>query len=223
MRKVATVATVATVLLVVLGFVADRAVATVAERTITDRLEQSFPEASSVETSIHGIPVLTQVLRGSLDHVTVTLRGVPSGSGATIDSAVVDLRDVSTSSPRTAQRVEVRAEVTTAELQRALGDSWRIEPDGDAFAVEWTGGLPVRARVVPVVRDGKLALDLASVSVLGVRVEGSAVPAAVTEQLAALAGSVGTLPLGLVPAAVTVTPQGVELVATGTDVDLESA
>jgi hypothetical protein len=222
-RKVATVATVATVLLVVLGFVADRAVATVAERTITDRLEQSFPEASSVETSIHGIPVLTQVLRGLLDHVTVTLRGVPSGSGATIDSAVVDLRDVSTSSPRTAQRVEVRAEVTTAELQRALGDSWRIEPDGDAFAVEWTGGLPVRARVVPVVRDGKLALDLASVSVLGVRVEGSAVPAAVTEQLAALAGSVGTLPLGLVPAAVTVTPQGAALVATGTDVDLESA
>lgn len=223
MRKFATVAAVVAVLLVVLGFVADRAVATVAERTITDRLEQSFPEASSVETSIHGIPVLTQVLRGSLDHVTVTLRGVPSGSGATIDSAVVDLRDVSTSSPRTAQRVEVRAEVTTAELQRALGDSWRIEPDGDAFAVEWTGGLPVRARVVPVVRDGKLALDLASVSVLGVRVEGSAVPAAVTEQLAALAGSVGTLPLGLVPAAVTVTPQGVELVATGTDVDLESA
>ncbi len=223
MRKVASVVAIVAVLLVVLGFAADRAVAAIAERTVTDRIEQSFPGAASVETSIHGVPVLTQVLRGSLDHVTVTLRGVPSGSGPTIDSAVVELRDVSTASPRTARSVEVRAEVTTAELQKALGDAWRIEPDGDAFAVEWTGGLPVRARVVPVIRDGKLALDLASVTVLGVRVDGSAVPAAVTDQLAALAGSVGTLPLGLVPESVTVTPQGVELVASGTDVDLESA
>jgi hypothetical protein len=222
-RKAAIVVAVLGVLLVVLGIGADRAVAAVAERTISDRVAQSVPGATSVETTIHGVPILTQVLRGSLDHVTVTLHGVPSGSGPTIESAVVELYDVSTSSPRTAARVAVTAEITTAELQRVLGDAWRIEPDGDAFAVEWTGGLPVRARVVPVVRDGKLALDLESVTVLGVRVDGSAVPAAVTDQLAALAGSVGTLPLGLVPASVTVTPRGVELVATGTDVDLESA
>lgn len=223
MRRATTVVAVVAALLLAIGFAADRAVAAVAERTITDRIEQSVPGASSVETSIHGVPVLTQALRGSLDHVTVTLRGVPSGSGPAIDSAVVDLYDVTTSSPRTAGRVEARAEVTTAELQKSLGDTWRIRPDGDAFAVEWTGGLPVRARVVPVVRDGKLALDLESVTVLGVRVGGSSVPAAVTEQMSALAASVGALPLGLEPTAVTVTPRGVELVATGTDVNLEAA
>jgi hypothetical protein len=222
-RRAATGVAVLALVLVVLGFVADRVVAAVAERTITDRIAQSFPGSSSVATSIHGVPVLTQVLRGSLDHVTVSLGDVPSGSGPTIDSAVVDLYGVSTSSPRTAQRVEVSAEITTAELQKALGDAWRIEPDGDAFAVEWTGGLPVQARVVPAIRDGKLALDLESVTVLGVRVDGSSVPAAVTERIAALAGSVGTLPLGLVPTSVAVTPRGVSLTATGTNVDLESA
>ncbi len=130
---------------------------------------------------------------------------------------------MSVASPRTAQRVEVRAEVSTAELQKVLGDAWRLRPDGDAFAVAWTGGLPVEARVVPGVREGKLVLDLESVTVLGVHVEGSSVPTAVTDQIASLASSVGRLPLGLTPTSVAVTPDGVELVATGTDVDLEAA
>jgi hypothetical protein len=223
-RKVV-VAVAAVVVLLVLAFVVtDRVVAATAERAITDRIGQSVPGAASVETSIHGVPVLTQALRGSLDHVTVTLAGVPSASGGpTIDSAVVDLYGVSVGSPRTAQRVEVRADVSTAELQKVLGDAWRLRPDGDAFAVAWTGGLPVEARVVPGVRDGKLVLDLESVTVLGVHVDGSSVPTAVTDQIASLASSVGRLPLGLTPTSVAVTPHGVELVATGTDVDLEAA
>lgn len=212
------------VLLGVLAVVADRAVAAVTERAVSDRIAQSVPGASSVQTSIHGVPVITQVLRGSLDHVTVTLTDVPSGTGGpTIDSAVVDLFGVSVASPRTAQRVEARAEVSTTELQRVLGNSWRIRPDGGAFAVTWTGSLPVQARVVPGVRDGKVVLDLESITVLGVQVDGSAVPTVVTDQVASLAASVGKLPLGLTPTSVTVTPRGVELVATGTDVDLETA
>lgn len=224
MRKVVLVVAAVVVLLGVLVVVADRAVAAVTERAVSDRIAQSVPGASSVQTSIHGVPVLTQVLHGSLDHVTVTLTGVPSGAGGpTIDSAVVDLFGVSVASPRTAQRVVARAEVSTDELQKALGGSWRIRPDGDAFAVAWTGGLPVEARVVPRVRDGKVVLDLESVTVLGVHVDGSSVPAAITDQVAALADSVGKLPLGLTPTSVTVTPQGVELDATGTGVDLEAA
>ena len=223
MRKLAAIVAVVAVLLVLLGFGADRATAVVAERTISDRIARSLVGVSSVSTSIEGIPVLTQVAHGSLDHVRVVLSGVPSGSGPTIDSVVADLYGVSTSSPRTAQRVEAQADVSTAELQRLLGDSWSIAPDGDALAVRWTGGLPLEARVVPSIRDGRVALDLESVTVLGVHVDGSAVPAAVTDRINALAGSVGRLPLGLTPTAVSVTPTGVRLGASGTDVDFETA
>ena len=214
---------VVALVLVVLGVVADRAVAAVAERTITTRIEQSVTGASSVTTSIAGMPVLTQVARGSLDHVTVTVTDLATGTGPAIASAVVELYDVSTSAPRTAQRVEATAEITTAELQKALGDSWTISPDGDAFAVRWTGGLELAARIVPAVRDGKLALDLQSVTILGVSVDGSLVPAAVKDRVAEVASSVGDLPFGLVPSTVAVTPNGVRLAATGTDVDLEKA
>ena len=51
--------------------------------------------------------------------------------------------------------------------------------DGDALAVTWTGGLQLAALIVPSVRDGKLVLDLASVTILGVSVDGSLVPLAI--------------------------------------------
>lgn len=223
MKKAAVITTVVLLVLAVGGAGADRATTSVAERAITDRIEQSFHGASSVSTSISGVPILTQVARGSLDHVTVTLEGVDTGKGLVLQTVVAELYDVTTSTPRTAARVVARADIATAELQKQLGDAWTITPDGDAFAVRWSGPLPVTARVVPTVRDGKLALDLASVSVLGVSVEGSAVPTAVTDRINALAASVGALPLGLTPTSVSVTPAGAQVVATGTDVDLESA
>jgi hypothetical protein len=222
-KKAVSITAVVLLVLLVVGGLADRVTANAAERTITDRIEQSFHGASSVSTSISGVPILTQVARGSLDHVTVTLGGVDSGKGLVLDTVVADLYDVSTSSPRTAARVVAQADIATAELQKQLGDTWTITPDGDAFAVRWSGPLPVTARVVPTVRDGKVALDLDSVTVLGVSVDGSSVPAAVTDRINALAGSVGELPLGLTPTSVTVTPTGARLVAAGTDVDLESA
>jgi hypothetical protein len=222
-RKLAVVVSVLALVLVVLGVVADRAVAAVAERTISDRIAESVTGASSVSTSIAGLPVLTQVARGSLDHVTVTVSDLATGTGPTIGSAVVDLYAVSTSSPRTAQRVEATADISTAELQKALGESWTIAPDGDAFAVRWTGGLELAARIVPAVRDGRLALDLESVTILGVSVDGSLVPAVVTDRVAAVASFMADLPFGLVASSVAVTPHGVRLVATGTDVDLEKA
>jgi hypothetical protein len=222
-KKAVAITAVVLLIVLVVGALADRVTANAAERTITDRIEQSFHGASSVSTSIAGVPILTQVARGSLDHVTVTLGGVDTGKGLVLESVVADLYDVTTSAPRTAARVVAHADIATSELQKQLGDAWTITPDGDAFAVRWSGPLPVTARVVPTVRDGKLALDLDSVTVLGVSVDGSSVPAVVTDRINALAASVGALPLGLTPTSVTVTPTGARVVATGTDVDLESA
>jgi hypothetical protein len=222
-KKAVAITAVVLLIVLVVGALADRVTANAAERTITDRIEQSFHGASSVSTSIAGVPILTQVARGSLDHVTVTLGGVDTGKGLVLESVVADLYDVTTSAPRTAARVVAHADIATSELQKQLGDAWTITPDGDAFAVRWSGPLPVTARVVPTVRDGKLALDLDSVTVLGVSVDGSSVPAVVTDRINALAASAGALPLGLTPTSVTVTPTGARVVATGTDVDLESA
>ena len=211
------------VVLALLAFGADRAVAAAAERTITDRVSQSFPTATSVSTDIVGSPVLLQVARGSLDHVRVVMAGVPAGEGLTLETVDVDLYAVSTSAPRTASTVEAQAHVSTATLKSALGDSWVVTPDGTSLVVTYSGGIPVEAHITPVVRGGKLALDLDSVSVLGISVDGSNIPSAITERITRLAGSFATLPLGLTLTSVTVTPTGVDLLAHGSDVALEGA
>lgn len=223
MKKVLTIVAVVVVLLGVVGIGVDRAAASVAERTISEKIAQEFAGAGSVSTQVHGVPLLTQAATGSLDHVTVSLTGVQVDAGLALDSVDVELYDVSTSEPRTAASVEARASVSTAVLQAKLGDEWDVATDSGALVVSAASGLPVSARVVPVVRDGALAFDLESVSVLGLEVDGANVPGAIKDRVTALAGSIGALPLGLAPQSVVVTADGVDLVAVGTDVALESA
>ena len=73
---------------------------------------------------------------------------------------------------------------------------------------------------MPAVSGGKLTLSLASVSALGVSIDGSQVPSAVTDRIDALASSLTALPLGLTLDSVKVTPSGVDVVAEGTHVVL---
>jgi hypothetical protein len=204
-----------------LAFGADRAVAAVVASTISDRVTAELPGLTAADTRIEGVPVLTQVAHGSLDHVVVRLTGVPTAGGLTLESVGVDLYDVSTSAPRTAGSVDAVAHVTTAALQAEVGDRYVLRPDGDGLVVSLAGGLPVLARLKPVVENGTLRLALVSVTVLGIEVSASRVPQALIDRVTALAGSVGTLPLGLTPTAVTVTPTGVDVTAHGTRVALE--
>lgn len=208
--------------LLALVVVGDRVAASAAERTIADRVAADLQGATGVTTTIHGVPVLTQVAKGSLDQVTVTADQVPA-SGLTLDDLTVELYGVSTTSPRTADRVDATASVSTEQLQAKLGSDWTVKVDGDALvaSTQALGLLPVEARVVPTVRDGKLALDLDKVSVVGVEVQGDSVPSAVHERIDALVSSVGALPLGLTLTGVDVTPAGVTLQASGTDVALQ--
>lgn len=223
MRKTVVVVVSVLVVLGLVAVVADRVVAAVAERAINDRVAQIVPGATSVSTRIVGVPVLTQVVRGSLDHVQVSLTGVPAGSGLALDTVDVDLYGVTVLAPRTATTVTARAHASTAALEAALGDGWTVTPDGTALVVARTGLIPIEARVTPVVRDGALALDLGSVTVLGVIVDAANVPSTITSRITSLTRSFGALPLGLVPTAVTVTPTGVDLAATGSQVALEAA
>ncbi|MGE0818947.1 MAG: DUF2993 domain-containing protein [Candidatus Nanopelagicales bacterium] len=219
MRRGAVVAVVAVLVLVVLAVVGDRAAVAVAQSKVSEQVSAELPGARDVTTTITGFPALTQVLRGSLDHVVVTARDVPTERG-TLDSVVVDLYDVTTSAPRTAGTVEATAVVPLALLHEGLGDSWDLSVVGDALKAEFTGAVYASATVVPVVSDGRISLDLRSFSLLGLEVSGDSVPEFVTRALNDMVGTVGDLPFGLTPTAVTVTPQGVEVVARGTDVPL---
>lgn len=219
MKKAVTI--VAAVLLVLFGLlvVADRGAVAVAQNAISERVQQELPGAASVETEIEGFPVLTQAARGSIDHVTVRMREVPTEQG-TLDSVTVDLYDVTTSEPRTAGRVEARAVVPIDVLQAKLGDSWKVEVDGDALTASFTGAVPASATVVPVVEDGAISVDIRTITLLGVDIAGDSIPGFVTEALQGLVGSIGPLPFGLEPDSVEVTPYGVEVVASGDDVAL---
>lgn len=222
MKKVLVIVGLVLGVLVVLGVVGDRVAASIAERTISERVAADLSGATGVQTQIHGVPVLTQVATGSLDHVTVTAGSVPA-DGLTLDDVTVELYGVSTGSPRTADSVDVTASVSTAQLQAKLGDGWTLRADGDGLvaSTQALGLLPVEARVVPTVKDGKLGLDLDKVTVLGAEVSGDSVPSAVHQRIDALVGSVGDLPLGLTLTGAQVTPTGVTLHATGTDVPLQ--
>jgi hypothetical protein len=219
-RRGPVIALVALLALVVLAVIGDRAAVAVAQSTVSERVAAELPGATDVSTSIEGFPALTQVLRGSLDHVVVTAADVPTDRG-TLDSVVVDLYGVSTSSPRTADRIEATAVVPLDMLQAQLGDSWELSVDGDALTAEFTGTVSASATVVPVVADGRITLDLRSFSLLGLEVSGDSVPDFVTSALNDMVGSVGELPFGLTPTSTTVTPEGVVVAASGTDVPLE--
>lgn len=222
MKKVAIVVGILLALLAVVGVGVDRAAAAVVERTVSERIGAELGGSGSVSTQVHGVPLVTQAMRGSLDHVSVQMTDVPATTDLTLGRVDVELYGVSTTEPRTADSVDAVATLSTEELQGALGDTWAVRTDGADLVVSVASGLPVEARVTPSVRDGAVVLDLASVTVLGLEVSGDSVPAGIRDRVSALAGSVGELPFGLVPQSVLVTPAGLELRATGTDVDLES-
>ena len=219
MKKLLIVVVVVILLAVVGALVADRAAASTAEQQITSAVQTQLPGATGVSTQVSEVPVLTQLASGRLRHVTVSMLTLPS-SGVRLDDVIVDVHDVTTSTPYTAARVQATATISTAELSKQLGSDWTLRTDGDALVATWNGFLKVDARIAPSVSDGKLTLRLASVSALGVSIDGSQVPAAVTDRINALASSVAALPLGLTLTSVQVTPAGIDLVADGSQVVL---
>jgi hypothetical protein len=218
-KKLVIVVLALVVALALVGVVADRALASGAESRITAAVEDHLPGATGVTTQVSDVPVLTQLATGSLSHVTVSMLTLPS-TGATLDDVIVDLHDVTTSTPYTADRVQATASITSQQLATQLGSDWTVRTSGDAVVATWHGFITVDARLVPSVSAGKLTLTLASVSALGVSIDGSQVPSAVTDRIDALTSSLTALPLGLTLDSVKVTAAGVDVVAEGTHVVL---
>lgn len=222
MKKVLAVVGVVLAVLVVAVVVVDRAGAAIVERQVSQSISSEVAGVGSVDTQVHGVPLITQALGGSLDHVTVDLTDVPATEKLTLDTVQVELYDVTTTSPRTAAKVDAVATLGPQALAAELGDAWKVSTADGALVISLASGLPAEARIVPTVRDGAIALDLQSVNVLGIEVSGDSIPDVVRNAVSGLAGSIGELPLGLEPQSIAVTPAGLELRATGTDVDLEA-
>jgi hypothetical protein len=221
MKKVVIVIASIVAVLAALLVVGDRAAVAVAQNQVTEAVERELPGATGVSTTIHGFPAVTQVIGGSLDHVTVTASDVASEAG-TVDSVVVDLYGVSTGTPRTADTVDASAVVPLSTLQAQLGDGWEISVEGQSLRAKSTGALPVEATVVPTVTDGQVGVEFQTFTLLGVEVAADKVPEFVTTALKGMIGDVSTdLPFGLAPTSVEVVPEGVAVSAKGTDVPLQ--
>jgi len=212
---------VSALVLLGLAFAGERvAAATVANR-ISAAVTDAVPGIGSVSTSIEDGLVAPQLAKGSLSHVKVDMTDVPLQGGMALSAVNVDLTNVSTASPRTAERVLARATLTTDQIQKFLGDAWKVTPTGDSLAIATTGVLPITGTVQPVVEAGKLNLNLTAVTILGVHVDPANIPSVIKDRLNGLTAGFGALPLGLKLSSVAVTPAGVDLIADGSNVTLD--
>jgi len=209
------------IVLVGLAFVGERFAAATVANKISAAVTDAVPGIGSVSTSIEDGPVAPQLVKGSLSHVKVTMNGVPLQGGMSLGDVVVDLTDVSTSSPRTAKTVTAHATLSTDQIQKMLGDAWKVTPHGDTLQIATTGALPITGTVQPVVEAGKLTLNLTGVTILGISVDPANIPSAIKDRLNGLTAGFGSLPLGLQLSNVTVTPAGVDITADGTNVTLD--
>ena len=111
--------------------------------------------------------------------------------------------------------------LSTTQIQKLLGDAWKVTPQGDALQISTSGALPITGTVQPVVQSGQLTLNLTDVTVLGIHVDPANIPAVIKDRLNGLTAGFGKLPLGLHLSGVTVVPSGVNITAAGSNVNLE--
>jgi hypothetical protein len=213
---------VAGIVLAALAFGGERFASAAVANRISSAVSAAVPGIGSVSTSIEDGPVTPQLAKGTLSHVKVTMNDVPLQGGMALSKVDVDLTNVSTSSPRTAGTVVAHATLTTDQIQKLLGDAWKVTPQGDSLNIATTGALPITGTVQPVVQEGKLNLNLTGVTVLGVQVDPANIPAIIKDRLNGLTAGFGSLPLGLELSTVAVTQAGVDLTANGANVTLDN-
>ncbi|MEZ5118146.1 MAG: DUF2993 domain-containing protein [Candidatus Nanopelagicales bacterium] len=209
--------------LVVLLAIVDRGVATAAARAISDGVAEAGCASASISTELHDFPLLTQLARGRLNRVTVTLDDVRD-RGAPLDSVVLDLYDVSTSQPRTAGRVELVATVSPADLRAVAGRGWDVAVgDGALVVTGMDDSTPVQFRLAPRFAEGRLRFDLRDVLLFGSPVAGDRIPTEIVDAVSRLDSDLQDLPFDLDPTDVRVEQAGLVVRAAGTDVDVNGA
>ena len=220
MRRLVVVLLVLTGLLVVL----DRVALHLAEKSVAEQARTSAGLSTTPKVTAHGFPFLTQVLRGRYDRIDVQLTDLDRGGvrmkelDATLREARVPLSDVLSGKVDRipVASLDATALVTFAELAHRSGIvGVSMEPEGDKVRV--TGrvtvlGQSVRASALSRVtlKNGRIALKAVSFTLLG---------QSTPSLMSGLTGAfdvlvpVGTLPYDLTLTDLTVTQQGLRLVA----------
>lgn len=219
------------VIAVVLGgiFVAvDRAAVYFAESEAEGRIQFTGADAGSTDVSIKGFPFLTQVVGSELDQVDVELTGIrtnAAGRTLTISEIRAQLHQVELGAgytSATASRVTGTAVVSYDDLTKAADEDVTVAYGGDG-KVKVTGSVGILGRTVSrsVVSTVTL-LDGTTVKVHADKVPGEGVPGVerLIRQKTDFERRIGGLPNGMKLQKIEVTPGGLEISVTGTDVSL---
>ncbi len=213
------------VLLAIGLVVADLVAAQRTRETVADDISENLDDVVGTPTvDVGGFPFLLQLARGELRRLDATVEGATLGGIAMTDLSVV-ADGVSTSTPHTADEVVVQATIPTSSLQEAVVErtslELTVEVAGDALRLRGTVlGLDLTGDLTPRVEDGRLFVDVQTLSVGGVRVEIDALPAELSSRLTDLEVPVQELPDGLVLTDAVVQSDGVRVTASGTDVEV---
>lgn len=208
--------------------VVDRVVAARVRQAVADaftaRVEQPVGEP---HVEVGGFPLLGQLVSGEVDDVDLRLDGATLG-GVVMTDLSVDAQGVSTTGPHAMHTLDVQATVPVASVQDVVTQRTDLDVEvgveGGELQLSGTAlGLPLVATLVPHVVDGRLLVDLASVSVGGVGLDPSLLPADLAGRLTDLAVPIEGLPEGLVLTDAVVHPDGLRITASGTDVTVTPA
>lgn len=208
------------------GFVVtDRVMASRAQTLISDAMVANLDGVDGEpQVDVGGFPFLPQLLRGTIDQVDVTVDGLTLG-GIAAEDVVVSAQDATTSEPLTVGAAHIEATLPTASVEQVIADRTGLEieiaVEGDALRASGSLlGLELSAALVPRVDDGRLLVDLEDVKVAGLTVSVEDLPDLIASRVQDLEIPVDGLPEGLTLSSATVVPDGVRVVADGTDVEL---
>jgi hypothetical protein len=206
------------VLLAILGllFGLDRAAAAVtADRIATKLQAQGFPVKPNV--FVEGFPFLTQLISRHLDGVEVISPEFPVGQvTASIDVHATDITLDSGYQSGTIARVNGTGLITFASLGKlpALANVPGLKISGDGPRM-----VKLSANLAIFAATAIARVNLASPHEIALRlVSASGVPAALLDPIRHLTVQIPVLPLGLTVQSVTVSPQGVVIGVSGSNV-----
>ncbi|MCX4970309.1 DUF2993 domain-containing protein [Streptomyces sp. NBC_00654] len=219
------------IVLVVLGgvFVAvDRAAVYFAESEAEGRVRISGGSAGSTDVSIKGFPFLTQIAGSRLDRVDVGLTGITTSAGGRVirisemRAQLLDVRIGPGYSSATAARATGTAVVSYQDLTSAANEGVAVEYGGKG-KVKVTGTVDILGRPLSrSVLSTVTLVDGRTIRVHADKVPGEGIPGLedIVRGKTDFERNIGGLPDGLKLEKIEVTPDGLEISVTGSNVAL---
>ncbi len=221
------------VLAVLVGLLiaADRVAAVVADHEIASRVQNSYNLPSKPSVSVRGFPFLTQVASGNYDKIDLSIGQVAS-QGVTVDNLDAHLTGVHApagdllshnSAGITAASISGTGTVPFSSVRSRLPRGVRLVRDGGQ--IKLSGTVHYLGLSVPVTATARLGVGASGITVTPTRVSagpGINAPASMVAGRFRFVIPVPALPLHLRLTSVSVTPGGVRVSASASNVDFAS-